>query len=145
MKRLISLKSFQKFKIKIKKSKPIAVDVLLKAYPKVPLSCTSNLSRTVHLKTTFAFVPSSNIFPCLVRITETGREATGAATVEGRPPPPMKPWGTRSRRCTKNLNTEFKNHRKIYLRTSVADPNPDVFGPPGSRSISVVRIRILLS
>jgi hypothetical protein len=44
MKRLITLKFFKKFKIKIKKSKPIAVDVLFKAYPKVPLSCRSNLA-----------------------------------------------------------------------------------------------------
>jgi hypothetical protein len=33
MKRLRTLKSFQIFKIKIKKSKHIAVDVLFKAYP----------------------------------------------------------------------------------------------------------------
>ncbi len=39
--------SFQIFKSEIKKSKTIVVDVLFKAYPKVPLSC---IGRTVHLK-----------------------------------------------------------------------------------------------
>jgi hypothetical protein len=43
MKWLRTLKSLQIFKIKIKKLKPIAVDVLFKAYPMVPLSCRSNL------------------------------------------------------------------------------------------------------
>jgi hypothetical protein len=38
------LNSFQIIKIKIKKLNPIAVDVLLKAYPIVPLSCRSNLA-----------------------------------------------------------------------------------------------------
>jgi hypothetical protein len=42
---LITLNSFQIFKIKIKKSKTRAVDVLSKAYPMVPLSCRSNLAR----------------------------------------------------------------------------------------------------
>jgi hypothetical protein len=46
MKRLRTLKSFQKFNIKIiKNQRPIAVDVLFKAYPSVPLSCRSNLAR----------------------------------------------------------------------------------------------------
>jgi len=44
MKRLKTLNSFEKFKIKIKKQKPIAVDVLFQAYPMVPLSCRSNLA-----------------------------------------------------------------------------------------------------
>jgi hypothetical protein len=45
MKRLRTFKSFQIFNIKIKKQKAIAVDVLFKAYPSVPLSCRSNLAR----------------------------------------------------------------------------------------------------
>ncbi len=44
MKPLITWKLFQIFSTEIKKSKNIAVDVLLKAYPMVPLSCRSNLA-----------------------------------------------------------------------------------------------------
>jgi hypothetical protein len=44
MKRLRTFKSYQIFKIKIKNLKPIAVHVFFKAYPMVPLSCTSNLA-----------------------------------------------------------------------------------------------------
>jgi hypothetical protein len=43
MKRLRTLKSFQIFKTEIKK--PIAVDVLFKAFPMVSLSCRSNLAK----------------------------------------------------------------------------------------------------
>jgi hypothetical protein len=39
-----TLKSFQVFKSEIKNQKPIAVDVLFKAYPMVPLSCRSNVA-----------------------------------------------------------------------------------------------------
>jgi hypothetical protein len=42
---LRTLNSFKIFKIKIKKSKTIGVEVLFKAYPMVPLSCRSNLAR----------------------------------------------------------------------------------------------------
>ncbi len=50
MKWLRTLKSFQIFKSELKNQKPIAVDVLFKAYPMmVPLSCRSNLARR-HLK-----------------------------------------------------------------------------------------------
>ena len=45
MKRLRTLNSYQIFNIKNKKyKKPLAVDVLFKAYPMVPLSCRSNLA-----------------------------------------------------------------------------------------------------
>ena len=45
MKRLRTLKLFQIFSTEIKKSKTyIAVDVLLKGFPMVPLSCRSNLA-----------------------------------------------------------------------------------------------------
>jgi hypothetical protein len=43
MKRLRALKSFKIFRSEIKKLKPIAVDVLLKDCPMIPLSCRSNL------------------------------------------------------------------------------------------------------
>jgi hypothetical protein len=36
--------SFQKFKIKIKNKKAMAVDILSEAYPMIPLSCRSNLA-----------------------------------------------------------------------------------------------------
>jgi hypothetical protein len=36
---------FQIFESEIKNQKPLAVDVLFKAYPMVPLSCISNLAR----------------------------------------------------------------------------------------------------
>ena len=42
--RLRTLKLFQIFSTEIKKSKHIAVDVLLKVFPMVPLSCRSNLA-----------------------------------------------------------------------------------------------------
>ncbi len=45
MKGLRTLKYFQIFKIKIKYQKPIAVDVLIKAYPIAPHSFRSNLAR----------------------------------------------------------------------------------------------------
>jgi hypothetical protein len=35
---------FQYSRVKLKNQKPIAVDVLFKAYPRVPLSCRSNLT-----------------------------------------------------------------------------------------------------
>ena len=44
MKRLRTLKSFKIFKSEIKNLKPIAVDVLLKGFPMIPLSCRSNLA-----------------------------------------------------------------------------------------------------
>jgi hypothetical protein len=44
MKWLRTLNFYQIVKIKNKKSKPIAVDVLFKAYLMVPLSCRSNLT-----------------------------------------------------------------------------------------------------
>ncbi len=43
MKQLRTLKSFKIFKSEMKK--PIAVDLPLKAYPMIPLSCRSNLAR----------------------------------------------------------------------------------------------------
>jgi hypothetical protein len=51
MKRLRTLKSFQKLKTKIKKK----VDDLFKAYPMILLSCRSG--RTVPSKTTFNYLP----------------------------------------------------------------------------------------
>ncbi len=45
MNRLRTWNSSQIFKIKNKIKKPIAVDVLFKTYPMVPLSCRSNLAR----------------------------------------------------------------------------------------------------
>jgi hypothetical protein len=45
IKRLRTLNSYQIFKIKNKKLIHIAVDVLLKGYPMVPLLCRSNLAR----------------------------------------------------------------------------------------------------
>jgi hypothetical protein len=46
MKRLRTLKLFQIFStvLKLKNQKHIAVDVLLKGFPMVPLSCRSNLA-----------------------------------------------------------------------------------------------------
>jgi hypothetical protein len=44
MKRFRTLKSFQIFKSELKNQKHLAVDVLFKAYPMVPLSCRSNLA-----------------------------------------------------------------------------------------------------
>ncbi len=44
MKRLRTLKSFKIFKSEIKNLIPIAVDVLLKDFPRIPLSCRSNLA-----------------------------------------------------------------------------------------------------
>ncbi len=44
MKRLRTLKLFKIFRTEIKKPKTIAVDVLFRAYPMVPLSCRSNLA-----------------------------------------------------------------------------------------------------
>ncbi len=39
-----NFESFQIFKLKLKNQKPLAVDVLFKAYPMVPLSRRSNLA-----------------------------------------------------------------------------------------------------
>ncbi len=44
MKRFRTLKSFQIFKIKKKKFKHVAVNVLLKGFPMIPLSCRSSLA-----------------------------------------------------------------------------------------------------
>ncbi len=95
--------------------------------PAAKWSQSDRIAHNTELKTTIAFVPlltfkddhcfrppPLTIFPCLVRITETGRDATGAVAVVGRPPP-IKPWGTRSRRCTKNLNRELKITEKNVL------------------------------
>jgi hypothetical protein len=45
MKRLRTLKSIKIFKSEIKKLKTYRVDVRLKGFPMIPLSCRSNLAR----------------------------------------------------------------------------------------------------
>ncbi len=50
MERLRTLKSFHDSRVKLKNQKPIAVDVLFKAYPMVSLSCRSNLTDGTPLK-----------------------------------------------------------------------------------------------
>jgi hypothetical protein len=55
MKRLGTLKSFKIFKSEIKKSKPIAVDVLLKGFLMVPLSC----NQTVPLSYSICYIVSA--------------------------------------------------------------------------------------
>ena len=44
MKQPRALKSFQKFRSKLKNQKPIDVDILFQVYPMVPLSCRSNMA-----------------------------------------------------------------------------------------------------
>ncbi len=72
MKRLRILNSYQIFKIKIKIKKPIAIDVLFKAYPMVPLSCRSNMaggylkdfSKNVFLHPTVMRADLEETWPC---------------------------------------------------------------------------------
>jgi hypothetical protein len=48
----------------------------------------------------------------------------------------------------RQVHYPYANISYIGLRNSVADPDPHVFGPPGSGSISAeawIRIRVLLS
>ena len=53
-----NLNFYQIFKIKNQNQKPIAVDVLLKAYPMVPLSCRSNLAvRYFKYTTIYSLLP----------------------------------------------------------------------------------------
>jgi hypothetical protein len=55
MKRLRTLKLFQIFSTEIKNQKHIAVDVLLKGFPMVPLSCRSNLAGRYTVKKVSGF------------------------------------------------------------------------------------------
>ena len=63
-----NLESFQKFKIQIKKSTPIEVDVLFKAYPMVPLPCRSNLGGR-YLIHNYTSTPTSPLLRIFRRLT----------------------------------------------------------------------------
>ncbi len=54
---------FKYSRVKFKKSKPLAVDVLFKGYPMVPLSCRSNLAERYLEKFSLRIMPPIHLIP----------------------------------------------------------------------------------
>jgi hypothetical protein len=91
--------------VKLKNQKHIADDILFKAFPMVPLSCRSNLHRTVPLKETFT--------------VSTMRPKARGLDQHGRPPGCLKGAVAGREEEEYNINTKQFVHTAYFTGSSV--------------------------